>query len=990
MTTSFSRRIASLAAALACAAPAGAHAQTWERTIGTMCIEGVPTSAVKTLSTAVQNGTTVKTFRVAYTGSSGRVRVFREPPTAPAPLAKCSELKGNLLFEGSILELKINNARESSELLRIDEGDLYLELTRTKSNLSPLYGGVLRLGQDGAIAPSSRAWLRNREQLIAEAQKPARGSLDITTWGRQLKGVKVVLPGTAQETVLDMDAGNENVTIRVPFDGGPTQLIAGSFATENMSIRVDALDLPGSRFEGYEGTAARIYVDADENAVRFNMANIPFRATRSSLRVGQSEGASTNTQGSIKSITAFGPRFGDQLTLAKVSVGEIQARGAECKHTVRSALVAASDSCAVTSSMADGSRKRLKFDAASTTSMIGAPMFESAAAVQLTTLAAWEAGTFPDEFTGQFVDTSTRFGTLEMAKQMVNLRSPIDVNGRIEFPFSFSVPPSQGTWRMRLPEGKLAMTGALRTLRGKGLISTDITKPSDWAVEIAKGDLAFDAGVEAVLEPLLYGSKPQFGSVGLRFSTHTPVRITPAGATGALLAGADALLVIDPVVSLGDAPGAMVLKGPANFDAGVELTYQLADGRTEVETGRLRIDDAKLETKPGQPGDLGEIRIQEGSVGFQKLEASFKEGKGKGTLDGLNLIAASIQSKPRADPSTSGNQLVWIGKPNGPISIASVEGEILKDETTRALKLGDVVVRNVQAQLSDVRLGQGKALKFEGGSLRIAIAEFGAEKIIGALALRGAHIKSSSPNNHGMTHVETSVSILDVNITGGPPSAPNGTGRLETLYLDLQTDSKIEIKESCDGVPDFDGVPVRANVKTGPIKIDLTVSGGGLNGSGMALITLAEVKDRGKYKCQAKVIDWPVVKEQRAIYDYPCPTWSKPLRTCRGWAVVVPEVKVVFDRVIEVRSFQAAGFFTTMSLTLEGTDTMKSCGKLGAVVPLADISYYVTPRSSIPILDKIIKEIIDQTARPFTSAFVSGVGGLYGTIMPITGGGLCL
>jgi hypothetical protein len=324
------------------------------------------------------------------------------------------------------------------------------------------------------------------------------------------------------------------------------------------------------------------------------------------------------------------------------------------------------------------------------------------------------------------------------------------------------------------------------------------------------------------------------------------------------------------------------------------------------------------------------------------------------------------------------------------VRLPRVEGSILKDDTTRALKVGDVVVTKMQAELRDVRLGQGKALRFEGGALTVAIAEYGPEKIVGQLGLRDAYIKSSSPNPHGMTNVSTSVSSLDINITGGKPAAPNGTAKLATRYLELETDSQIEIKESCDGVPNFGGVPVRANVSSGPVLIDATVEAGGLKGTGVAVVTAAQVKDRGKYKCQAKVVDWPVVKEQRATYDYPCPTWSKPFRTCRGWTVVVPQVNVVFDRVIEVRSFQAAGFFVAMGLTLEGGDKIKSCGKLGAVTPLADISYYVTPRSSIPILDSIVKEIIDQTARPFTSAFVSGAGALYGSIMPLTPEGLCL
>ncbi len=825
--------------------------------------------------------------------------------------------------------------------------------------------------------------------LVVEDGQPSRGSIDIRSWGRLLKEVKIALPGTSHETTLDMDAGNKSVTIRVPFDGGRTQLMEGTFTARNKRIKVDALDLPGSRFADYDGTAKLISIEADKQGVQFKIAEMPFQAKSASLRVGSSEAVSGRTQGTVKSIDATTSRAGLQLALTDLKIGAISTRGDDCQHSVRTAQIAAAESCAVTSVAADASRRRLKFEASATRSMIGTPVFGSAGAAQLTTVATL-VGDPHEDFSGRFSDATSRLGLLEMSKQFIDVTTPLVANGRIEFPFSFSLPTSKGTWRTRLPQGKVAITGIVRTLAAKGTVGVALAEPNNWVVAIDQGDFKFDAGVETVVEPVLYDSKPQFGSVGLKFSAHTPVRVTSAGATGTLLAGADALLIADPVISLGDAKGSMVLMAPAKFDAGVELTYRLSDGRTDVETGRLVVENAKLVTKPGQPGDLGEVQLHEGSVGFERLDAKFSEGKGKATLSGLSLKAASLQSKPRASDSTAGNQLTWSGKPQGAITIASVEGRILKDEATRGLSLGDVFVTNLNASLQDVRLGQGKALRFAGGTLNVAVLEYGPQKFTGKLDLRNAQINSSTPNDHGMTHVSTAVESLAVNITGGTPAAPNGTAALQTRYLNLETDAQIEIRETCTGVPDFSGIPVHAIVKSGPVLMKLAMQGGSLSGRGEALVTTAQVKDRGKFKCEAKVVDWPVVKQQRAVYDYPCPTWSKPLRTCRGWTVTVPEVNVVFDRVIEVRSFQASGFFSAMGIHLKGGDKMEACGRGGYVSPLADVSYYVTPRTSIPIADKIFKEIIDQTSRPFTSALVSGAGTLYGSIMPLTRDGLCL
>src|SRR5690606_3290928 len=139
-------------------------------------------------------------------------------------------------------------------------------------------------------------------------------------------------------------------------------------------------------------------------------------------------------------------------------------------------------------------------------------MFESAGAAQLTTVAALAGASQQDQFSGRFADVNTRLGTLAMAKQIVDVLNPSEINGRIEFPFSFSIPPCQGTWRVRFPGGKVGIVGALHALRGKGTVSVQLARPNDWAIDIGQGDFAFDAGVEAVLEPLIYGSKPQFGA----------------------------------------------------------------------------------------------------------------------------------------------------------------------------------------------------------------------------------------------------------------------------------------------------------------------------------------------------------------------------------------------------------------------------------------------------------------------------------------------
>ena len=986
-------RAAALALIAAASGASWAQEATWGRTIGAMCVEGIPQSAIKIRSIENIDGRQVNTFDIRYDGggqSRPLARVFRAPPTADVALARCSERTGDLLFEGDITSLKVTGARETAPgmagaTLRLDPDALDLEMVRTKSELAPLYGGRLELGADGAIAQSARTWIKNGEMVVAKAGEQTTGSLDITTWGRLLTGVKTLLPGTTDPTIIDFSAGNTNVIIRVPLNGGLTELRAGKLTAKDVPLAGSKLELPGANLQNVQARAGLVTLAANQSGATLTVDDLKVRAIAAQFSAGKTSANLTEASATIQTVLSSAPRSGSELTVTGPSMGRASASGTDCTVSFTGAELTRTPQCDVKSADAGSGRRRLIADAKSATSVTPAAVLGGAGLVQVIAVASSTS----DEFNARFANVTAKLGAFDLSGQSLQMTTPVAAGARIDVPFSFELPPSKGAWKVRLPEGALAMDGILETLRLAGSISASLSDLNDWRIDIGQNKLAFVGRVNATYEPFIYGAKPQFGSVGLKFSSKTALRLSAAGATGTLLAGADVLTLADPVISLGDANLPLILKGPTKFDGAVELAYDLASGRATVDSGRLLLEKAELATVGDQPGELGEILIRKGRIAFDKLDAGFREGKGAIALAGLSVSAESVANKPRAADSTPGNQLAWSGQLET-FRVGRIDGEIKQQDASKPLSVGNVTIRDAAIDLKDVRVGQGKALQFQGGNLAVRLTEYGSEKVVGSLDLNNSWIRSRTKNDHGFTEAAAPIVRFNVNVTGGPPNAPNGSGRLQTAGLSLNLDSKLEIPESCDGKPDFDGVPINAKVVSGPIGIDLSLEGSALKGHGAAIVTRAEVRDRGKYKCQAKAIDWPIAREQRAIYDYPCPTWSKPLRMCRGWTVIVPEVRVIFDRVIEVRNFYAEGFFTVVELTLDGGDSIKPCGKLGWVVPLADISYYVTPRTGIPVVNSIVKEVIDQTARPFTSNLVTSLGGLYGSIMPNVPNGPCL
>lgn len=960
---------------------------TWARTIGTLCLEGVPLASRRVLAVDNENGTKIETFSVRYVHSGGSrrptVRVFRNPPTAPFALAKCSELTGELLFQGEISDLSIETGRETAPgsapaVLRIDANKLDMELTRVTSGAVPLYGGSLLFGAEGAIAASGRAWIKNKSRLVATSDQPPEGAVDITSWGRRLVGAKVTLPGASAPSAVDMSAGNTNISVRVPLKGGDAELLDGTFSTSDAQLSADTLRLPGSIFGSAKGFAGLLKLVASSNGVQLQLLDVALGADTTQLDAPISRITARAFDGKIKSILAVVPRSGDSLLPTDVRISDISGKAQGCVYLTGGVVLVATDTCALGVQNASANAGSFSLSADNVKQMLPASFLTKAGGVVLT--AAYAAD--QETFSGRLSSTNLKLGAFELAGNSVQLERLTPASGKIRIPFSFSTPASEGSWSVRLPDGKVTLEGALEELRGKGEILVDVPNLGAWEVQVPAGDLAFKGRVSAAYEPLVLGGKPSFGSAALSFWSKSSLRITAAGATGSIGAVADVLTLADPVLALGKG-SPFTIRGPAKFAAAVEISHDLANGNATLDKGSLLLEQVKAYTRPGESADVGDIRVWDAEVTMGRLDARIGDGSNEFSAEGLSIAAPRMQSLPNADAA----QLAWVGTMPKPITVKKVSGPIDRD-AKGALTVTKVKVEDLSISVRDVALGQGRTLRFRGGSLDATVQNWSDDLLVGKLVLRNANASGSQATKEGALAGTIAISELALDITGGTPAAPIGTGALTTLALNLSTDSKVEIKESCDGQTDFQGVPVRVSVQTGPIFLQVRLDKGNLVGSGGALMTAASLRSTSQYECRARVIDWTIQKEQRAIYDYPCPTWSEPFRTCRGWTTILPEISIAFDRLIRVRSLSADGFFTFLDLSVDGGD-IKGCGRAGAVLPLADVSYFITPRSSIGIVNSIFQEITDATSRPFASAIVSGFGGLVGSILPQTKNGLC-
>lgn len=980
-----------LAAALM-SAPASAH---WNRIIGTFCIQGIPDKARNVVGTGSVDGVEYEDFDVDYRHSKDSdpwpiVRVFKDIPQAPGHLPDCSDLNGEVVLEGRVRYLKIKKGRETvpgepKAILILPANALDIELVRAKAEMK-LFGGTMRVGK-GIAAASNSGWasITNKVRISVQGGAVAQGAIELESWGRDLIGAKVVMPGTDRPTTLNMSSGNTKVTVQLPLAGGDTIFQLGKFTAKKVPLAAPAVVLPGAKFGGFNGVATDVALKADKDAVNLVISNLGYTTSISRFQAPLSLVATGAATGSIESIVAAAGRGGDAIALHGPEVTNLVTDAKDCGYDMAGASLVGASTCNVSVLKGKGVERNWSFSSGKPSSLFAASALKTAAAVKFTSVVNDDN----EDFKGVLEDAVVQFGAMGLQKQQMLLANPTGPAGAIKIPFSLEAAPGSGTWSLSLPDGKLSVEGTLSAAKIKGLVTLDLADISAYAVDIAKNDLAFQGKVAVTHEPYLYGARPSYGALGLGFSSDTDLHITKDGGTGTIAASSDVLVLADPIIALGDEDEALVLTGLHRFAAGVVLAFDLKTGNGEVRTGVLQVAGVKLRNKPGKAGDLGGVRMWEGEATLGQLQAKFHDGSGAFGIYNVGLQAKKLGAVPKGDDDGPGNQLVWTGTLKTALGIQSIEGEIVKDPETKALKIEKPLITEAKVGLSDIQMGQGNSLRMQGGDLDVHLAKWGEESAKGSLSLRDSHLASREKNDNGMVDIEFDLEVLDVRIDGGTAKAPNGRGKLRTKNIDLQTDIMFKINESCEDKPDFQGPKVHVSVKSGPSDIDFTVAGGAIKGDGEAKNAVIYAHSTEEYDCHAKFIRWVVWEEKRAIYHYPCPTWRYPSRMCEGWTRVLPEFSINFDRKIKVRHLEIPSFFTKVTINIDGTDKIKACGKYGPVIPLADLSYYLTPDTSWDGLDNILDAVMDAASRPFASQLITSVGALAGNLMMLDKGVGC-
>lgn len=971
-------------------APPASASPTFDVVVGNFCIGDLPVAARQITRTIVNNGNAFEDWRIMYSAGTRQAMPyikFLKEAAGNAVDTSCRELQGAPLVEGQIVELKLNGRWSAAGNLKparvsIGLNGLSMKIQRVSSGIVPILGGTMDLA-------GSAAWIVNDGPLTMVDGQPPVGNLDITSWSRRIVGAKFVFDAGDQPAPVDLSSGNRNVTVRAAISGTSFEIIAGKLLGPMPPIRKSELAFPAINFTDAVLQDGTLAIEGNRQSFAISIENSTIAYTSAVYKTFSSTTTVEAGGGTIGFIRGNMAEDQATITFADRVAGEFALAQGSCHLDVGQLQMLDANSCEVKIKDASATMRAVSISAIAPR-QIGLPAITSSGNTKVLFSVSGKDGL--DMLSANLTDFDETLGTaLISAVPKFTIPATALAGSIVEIPIDLDVPPGTSGFSLVTTEGKVTLTGTLNKLRLHGTIQLDVSKP-EIALLVPPQGVQFAASALAALEPVVLGGKTQFAGVGIAFSNITDLEVGTKGSRGKILFKPAAATVLDPNIILGLVPAdcdsetmngcGLTVQAPAKFDLGAEFVIDIRHVDVRPWKGHLSIENANALVDPNKPATLGEIRIVDGNVHFDRLRVFFEHGAAFAELGGLNVTAKELSSVNKQDGGKLANQLQWSAK-NSRLKAGVIFAEASPTRTDEdRLKARNLRVSNACIDSTDAHLGQADALKLAVSKFSLCADTWNDDVLIGRVDLGSGFVQGQLADDGGEGQI--ALNSFRISITGGPPDAPNGEGNLSLGSIKANLNTPIDPKFGCRGEPDFKQIAARTKVDAGAAVLPFAMTNGKPSGQGVAIFITGQIESTAKYDCTQEIIDFTIIGAKRVSLDVPCPTWRNPFRWCTK-SFETPAVKIGVDGRIQLYKLNAGILAADPRLNLGTWDNktqLKICaGRLTQINPLIAISYVFQPRTSVPDFDKFIGDLTGIVAAPFETALTSGLAStLTGTV----------
>jgi len=914
--------------------------------IGAMCLGDLPREARRVIRTIQHGSDAYEDWTLQWDAPPDDarpiIRLFRKVQTSD-PSVTCQEMKGDVILSGYIDQIRLT-ARTSmpgnaaAARIIVEPGGLRLQTGHVSSGLAPLFGGAIDLA-------GSKAWIENHLRVaIVEGSQP-EGALEVTSWARKIQSARLALQNGAPAGTFDLSSGEENVTLLIPLDGSYTELLKGRFVGTPGPVTLDLYDLPSMSFHQVTLDPGQLSIERnrqmtalhlEDSGLTFATAEVTSKRTSVSLGLGT---------GHIAHITTQISPSADLIAITDARVEKTDLESSNCVTLIGGAPFIKSRHCLSDLAVAERTSVSYRLTASEIGSLGASYLLQPTDTTSATYSVIADAS--EETFAGKVTEFRAQVGALhfETLHELVMSRASLSAT-RIQIPIDIDLPNGGGQVVRDIDGSQIILEGQLGQLQFHGTMTLEAGNPSFWRVGVAKGDFAFKACSLVTSAPVVYGGQTQFIGAGIAFQTLTDIQVDQSGASGQVLFAPDVTVVLDPQISLGRSPEGITFKAPARFDAKASFSINLGNGAADVEAGRVSIENAAAVVEPGHPATVGDVKIEDGSIRFSRLQAQYAGGRGHAELSKLEVSAKRLSSVPQSEGGKVADQVSWSGQAQDLLRSDLLAAEVERSSLNgKRLKLERVVIRDTCIAVTDATVGRENAFMVHGESLRVCADIWSDIDLHARFTFRNGVVIGQTDQAEG----GIGIPAIDLNITSGPPTRPNGDGRIITRDINVSANTPIPISFHCIGVPDFQPINARTKISAAAAVLGVTLTTGRLRGSGIISFVRGHLQNTSDYDCRGELINWKLWNAVKVKTDVPCPTWSEPLRFCFKEITVIPEGRVAIDsrtRVYFLSADLSAPIPRFAINEQNGTTQLKICaGPFVRGTPLILASYTFQPRT---------------------------------------------
>lgn len=841
-----------------------------------------------------------------------------------------------------------------------------------RAKLGHVLQGSLSVAGGTAHLAGSKIWITNTTPILAEADK-LTGEFEINAWNRKIEGAQVSMGGTPLDSVTLLPAGKKEEDIKLRFDlrTGETKLWdCDLVANGDLTFAAVSSSVSGLQLNNVNANFPRMGITARNGRLTVSLQKLAGTAATGSQASSVANIEMRNAKFKLDALRGPAQQSPAGITASGTELVGLQfdAEHGSISGNGGATILEGAVFGIIEGLTADALKADLKFR--NPTSSIISLLSGSAASDSVDLTLKREGDHLQ---VGGLIDTAAlNLGKLLIKSAIKLALKPASTTltdpPPLEFPVNINVPPRSGTVNFRTEDYKVALTGRLDGFKLKGVLRIPLGHIETSHLHVNAHDFALGVGAYAFLEPVIAGVKPTLSDLDLSFGNPSAMDIG-LKSTGRILTSVRAMVLGEPVFSMGEDGKKAKASLALQSTAGADLLYDLERGRVLIGKADFVADNVRFHfLQAGGELDLNGTRLTNPDISLRHLEIHFVETPDLefGTAQLVAFSTTGDRVYKPADPAKP-TEVSYDAHISNALTIGGAQA--LKVRYSDALSLEALQITDFSFAVSNGSIAFGKDISVSDADIGIAARSVNMIDVNGAqvVMIGDARFSAKGKLDAGLNNrPDFHIGLL----ASGPANALSGLGNAEVAAFTAGTVSDLNIGFKCEDGHNL-SVPAEFDFAMGGAALVVNADRGQFSGvvatgpTGLSMHTIRTAQCHNETK---KIV---ILPEQSGW------TWGvcfDPLPYRCKWKWSTPEINIKYNFRFAVE-FATATVFLAQPVFSFQDKKVKACfvGFAQLVAPVFVGGYTPQIVSNFPGADKVVNDILAAVFEPFESVLATSI-----------------